>query len=157
VSQELYRYPETTPLTLAALKAIDPAGVLDGVAACYEVIWRVLADAARERLTSEDFAGARVLWLLSDLCSMMLNPSNPNEPFRPFAILEDRRSLAISDVTDEEFDFLELAIDELSTGLVKARVAEVLWVTPGRRRRIDAACLHLHVAERIAAELRVER
>ncbi|RMR37955.1 hypothetical protein ALP36_02018 [Pseudomonas syringae pv. coriandricola] len=133
MSQELYRYPETTPLTLAALKAIDPAGVLDGVAACYEVIWRVLADAARERLTSEDFAGARVLWLLSDLCSMMLNPSNPNEPFRPFAILEDRRSLAISDVTDEEFDFLELAIDELSTGLVKARVAEVLWVTPGRR------------------------
>lgn len=133
MSQELYRYPEATPLTIEALNSIDLAGVLNGVAARYEDIWRVLADAARARLAREEFSQARVLWLLSDLCSMMLNPSNPNEPFRPFAILEDRRSLAISDVTDEEFDFLELAIDELGTGLVKARVAEVLWITPGRR------------------------
>jgi tetratricopeptide (TPR) repeat protein len=133
VSQQFYRYPEATPLTLEALHAIDFATVLNGVAPRYDDIWHALADAARTTLASEEFAQARVLWLLSDLCSMMLNPSNPNELFRPFAILEDKRSLAITDVTGDEFDFLESAMDELSTGLVKARVAEVLWITPGRR------------------------
>ncbi|MGP4958109.1 DUF4209 domain-containing protein [Pseudomonas helleri] len=133
MSKEFYRYPETTPLTLDALNAIDLATALNGVSASYEDIWRALADAARAKLAIEEFAQARVLWLLSDLCSMMLNPSDPNELFRPFAILEDKRSLAITDVTEDEFDFLESAMDELSTGLVKARVAEVLWITQGRR------------------------
>lgn len=133
MSKEYYRYPETTPLTLDALNAIDLATALNGVSAHYEDIWRALADAARAKLAIEEFAQARVLWLLSDLCSMMLNPSNPNELFSPFAILENKRSLAITDVTDDELDFLESAIDELSTGLVKARLAEVLWITPGRR------------------------
>ncbi|MEJ3573931.1 hypothetical protein WEU41_06800 [Pseudomonas fragi] len=99
MSQDFYRYPEATPLTLEALHAIDFATVLNGVAPRYYDIWRALADAARTTLASEEFAQARVLWLLSDLCSMMLNPSNPNELFRPFAILEDKRSLAITDVT----------------------------------------------------------
>ena len=97
--KEFYRYPEATPLTLDALNAIDLATALNGVPAHYEDIWRALADAARAKLAIEEFAQARVLWLLSDLCSMMLNPSNPNELFRPFAILEDKRSLAITDVT----------------------------------------------------------
>ena len=131
--KEFYRYPEATPLTLDALNAIDLATALNGVPAHYEDIWRALADAARAKLAIEEFAQARVLWLLSDLCSMMLNPSNPNELFSPFAILENKRSLAFTDITGDELDFLESAIDELSTSLVKARLAEVLWITPGRR------------------------
>ena len=133
MSLEFYRYPESTPLTLEALHAVDLATALEGVAARYEDIWRALADAARAKLASEEFAQARVLWLLSDLCSMMLNPSNPNEPLSPFAILKDKRSLDITDVTGDELDFLEAVTDELSTGLVKTRVAEVLWIIPGRR------------------------
>lgn len=55
------------------------------------------------------------------------------ERVSPFAILKDKRSLDITDVTGDELDFLEAVTDELSTGLVKTRVAEVLWIIPGRR------------------------
>ncbi|WP_283184414.1 DUF4209 domain-containing protein [Pseudomonas svalbardensis] len=131
--QEFYRYPEATPLTVEAFQTIDLSAMLEGVAPSYEDIWRALADAARAKLGSEEYDQARVLWLLSDLCSMMLNPANLNEPFSPFAILEDKRSLAISDVVDDEYDFLAAVMDEINTGLVKARVAEVLWISRGRR------------------------
>lgn len=134
VREQYYRYPEDTPLTIDAFRSIDLATTLRDIPASYQDIWRALADGARTQMEAEDHAKARVLWLLSDLCSLMLNPSNLQEPLRPYAVLEDRRSLDVSDLTVEECDFVKGLLDEVYPGLIKARLAEILWLHPDHKR-----------------------
>lgn len=138
MSDQYSRYPEDTPLTIEAFRSIDLASIVRDIPVSCQDICRALADSARAKTRNADYPRARVLWLLSDLCSLMLNPSNPQEPLRPFAVLEDRRSLDVSDLTIEEYDFVKMLIDPLEPGLIKARLAEVLWLNPDHKR-IDYA------------------
>jgi hypothetical protein len=131
--EQYYRYPKTTALTIDAFQSIDLAAVLQDIPLSYQDMWSALAASARAELKAGEYAKARVLWLLSDLCSFMLNPSNANEPLRPFAILEDKRSIVVSDLAPEELAFITDLADELDNGLLKARISELLWITPGHR------------------------
>ncbi|AHJ11791.1 DUF4209 domain-containing protein [Sulfurospirillum multivorans] len=82
---------------------------------------------------------ARIYFLMSDLCSMMLHPQSKNEPFSPHIILADgRRSAILDDFTSEELDFFELILPECKTYQIKARIADVLW-TLKRGKVIDFA------------------
>lgn len=134
MSEANYRYPENATLTIESFRAIELAVMLRDIPGTYQKIWPVLADAARTQMRAEDHPKARVLWLLSDLCSLMINPSNLQEPLKPYAVFPDTRSFDISDLTLEEYEFAKLLIDELSPGLVKARVAEILWLNPDHKR-----------------------
>jgi hypothetical protein len=134
VPEANYRYPESTALTIESFKSIDLALMLRDSSVSYQEIWPVLADGARIQMRAEHHPQARVLWLLSDLCSLMINPSNLQEPLRPFAVFPDRRSFDISDLMPEEYEFVKLLIDELPPGLVKARMAEILWLNPDHKR-----------------------
>ncbi|WP_122740196.1 DUF4209 domain-containing protein [Pseudomonas viridiflava] len=132
--EQYYRYPHATPLTIEAFRSLELSALLRDSRPNYHDISRVLADGARLQMQASDHEKARVLWLLSDLCSMMLNPSNHQEPLRPFAVFPDRRSFDISDLTADEYEFSKLLVDDLETGLIKARLAEILWLNPDRNR-----------------------
>lgn len=80
---------------------------------------------------------ARIYFLMSDLCSMMLHPQSKNEPFSPYIILADgRRSAILDDFTSEELTFFALILPECKTYQIKARIADVLW-TLKRDKAID--------------------
>ena len=49
-------------------------------------MWQALSTAARGAIEQGRNEHGKVLWLLADACSMMLSPSSPNEPFKPFAV-----------------------------------------------------------------------
>jgi hypothetical protein len=42
---------------------------------------------------------------------MMLSPSSPNEPFKPFAVFHDRRSVIPDDRPDTDITFFEEIVD----------------------------------------------
>nr|WP_315404806.1 hypothetical protein [uncultured Pseudomonas sp.] len=86
-----------------------------------------LAKAASE---AQEFEAARVWWLLAELCMMMLETTNRNEPFRPYLLIGDRHSMSPATMLDEEYLFLKDLVDGLPDGLLKARVSDLLWITP---------------------------
>lgn len=133
MTQTSLPYPADTPLSLDALRALDIHAILEPLEPVYHEIWKGLSDAARTAIECSDLKQGRVLWLLADVCSMMLDPDNTNEPFRPYAIIMDRRSFAVEDLSAEERDFLDQALDFVGPGLLKARLGDVVWSTKGRR------------------------
>lgn len=133
MSLDCLQHPEKTPLTIEALRSIDLDGILRAARPVYGELWSVLSDAARTALENGDPEQGRVLWLLAELCSMTLQPRNANEPFLPFAFDKDRHTLTMQELSDADFDFLAQAVDLLDQGLLKARVADVLWSTKSRR------------------------
>lgn len=77
---------------------------------------------------SDESTIARIYFLMSDLCSMMLHSQSKNEPFSPQIILADgRRSAILDDFTSEELIFFALILPECKTYQIKARIADVLW------------------------------
>lgn len=132
--EQYYRYPSTTNLDIDAFRTIELETILKGASFRYQEMWQALAESARAEMGVASYEKARVLWLLADLCSLMLSPSNYNEPLKPFAVFQDKRSFALSDLTSEELEFISEIASELSAGLLKARLCEVLWIDPERRR-----------------------
>jgi len=55
----------------------------------YTSIYDAFSKAARKSLDEGHPKQAKIYWLLSDACSMMLSPENNNEPFKPFAVFHD--------------------------------------------------------------------
>ena len=51
----------------------------------YSWIHGALATAGKTAVEASGYPQGKVLWLLADACSMMLQPGSPNAPFRPFA------------------------------------------------------------------------
>jgi hypothetical protein len=78
------------------LKRSDCPGTREG----YSAMWQALSAAARSAIEQGRVEHGKVLWLLADACSMMLSPSSPNEPFKPFAVFHDRRSVILDDQPD---------------------------------------------------------
>ena len=67
----------------------------------YPEMWQAFSTAARDAIEQSRHEQGKVLWLLADACSMMLSPSSPNEPFKPFAVFHDRRSVVPDDLPDD--------------------------------------------------------
>ena len=73
--------------------------------------------------------------LLSDISSMCFT-DQPNHPFDAFLKIYPNRSFAIEDLTPHNLDYLSLIVVEIDNYLLKARLADILWVT---RKRFDMA------------------
>lgn len=56
----------------------------------YSDMWRAFSAAARQAIDGKKMAEGKVLWLLADACSMMLNSASVNEPFKPIMLMEGR-------------------------------------------------------------------
>jgi hypothetical protein len=70
----------------------------------------------------------KVLWLLSDACSMMLSPKSINEPFKPFMVMEGKRSVIPDDMSDSDIVFFSQIVDEVDDLWLKARLSDLVWL-----------------------------
>lgn len=70
----------------------------------------------------------KVLWLLGAATSMMLRPESLNEPFKPCTVIGDRRSAIPDDFTPDDLAFFCQIVDETDHPLLKARLADLLWL-----------------------------
>ncbi|WP_446731396.1 DUF7380 domain-containing protein [Pseudomonas sp. ITEM 17296] len=80
----------------------------------------------------------------------MFDVDNANEPFRPYVIFSDRRSVALSDLSDEERGFLDQAMELLEPGLLMARQSDVIWNTKGPRHKRHALAAIQRLRNRFA-------
>lgn len=104
----------------------------------YSAMWQALSNAARSALEDERMEHSKVLWLLADACSMMLSPSSPNEPFKPFAVFHDRRSIIPGDLLDSDIQFFAEIIDHVDDNWLKARLSDLVWLNIKPRQTMFA-------------------
>ncbi|MGO0119376.1 DUF4209 domain-containing protein [Citrobacter freundii] len=74
----------------------------------------------------------------ASLCSMALTPESPNEPYRPFITSSNSRSMFPDDLTEEDLTFIESILVHIDVPILKARLADILWLCK-RPRRVEHA------------------
>lgn len=123
------RYPADLVITK---QAFDDSGWKEVLAATdregYSSMWQSFSAAARKAIEEGRHASGKVLWLLADACSMMLSPSSLNEPFKPFAVFGDRRSVIPDDLSGSDLDFFADIVDAVTDTWLKARLADLIWL-----------------------------
>ncbi|ADM99150.1 DUF4209 domain-containing protein [Dickeya dadantii] len=124
---------ERYPLDLAiSLQDFHTSNWKDSIAQAtregYSAMWQALSSAARDAIEEGRIENGKVLWLLADACSMMLSPSSPNEPFKPFAVFHDRRSVIPDDFYDSDIQFFAEIVDEVDNAWLKARLSDLAWL-----------------------------
>ncbi|WP_420209363.1 DUF4209 domain-containing protein [Candidatus Electronema sp. JC] len=124
----------------AAIKASDGKG--------YTSMSTALSTAARTAIENGQFSEGNSLRLLANACSMMLNPSSPNEPFKPLMVMNDgRRSSLPIDFQQSDINLLAEFVEEVDNPWLQARLADLLWLLLVKPRSskhallaIDAYC-----------------
>src|SRR6218665_1565854 len=107
----------------------------------YYAMSQALSVAERKAIHENRNEHGKVLWLLADVCSMMLSPSSQNEPFKPSIIFTNGRRTAIPDdltATDVEF-FAEIA-ETVTDIRLRARLADLVWLK-GKPRNVKFALM----------------
>ncbi len=113
----------------------------------YSSIRDVFLASAHQAFGSEKKKAAKIFWLLSAACSMMLRPASVNEPFKPLFVIEGQRSILADDFLEAELTFFSEIINEVDDPWLRARLADVVWLTSEVRDfqvaliAIDAYCL----------------
>ena len=79
----------------------------------YPGIWQSLSAAARSAIEEGRTPEGKVLWLLADACSMMLNPGSANEPFKPFMVMNGKRSSLPEDFQQSDVELFSLIAEEV--------------------------------------------
>ncbi len=96
----------------------------------YSTVMRSLEIAAKVKSELGCEEQSRILNLLSRAASMVLSPDSLNEPFKP--IFQDfqagRRSTLPEDFTEVELGFFEEILNDVTEPLLKARLADLLWL-----------------------------
>lgn len=101
-------------------------------------MWQALSTAAQEAVDGDRPEQGRVLWLLADACSMALRTGSINEPFKPFMVLDGKRSALPEDLGADELAFLSSIYEDMGDPKLKARVADLLWLV-AKPRDLKAA------------------
>ncbi len=123
------RYQEDLAVSLEDFLASEWKQTLDQVP-CegYSAMWQALSAAARSAIEQGRHEQGKVLWLLADACSMMLSPASQNEPFKPFAVFHDRRSVIPDDLSEADINFFTQIVDAIEVTWLKARLADLVWL-----------------------------
>jgi hypothetical protein len=123
------RYPVDLPISITDFLASGWKDVLtQAPREGYASMWRAFSAAARSAIEEGRGEHGKVLWLLADACSMILSPSSPNEPFKPFAITHDKRSVIADDFLDSDIQFFAEIIDSIDDDLLRARLSDLVWL-----------------------------
>lgn len=103
----------------------------------YSAMSSALSSAGREAMDADEPAKGKVLGLLGDICSMMLTPASPNEPYRPgcqmFSDGQVKRSLIPDDLTEEDLTFFSEIVEDIDDVRLQARLADVIWLVRKKR------------------------
>ena len=125
----MQRYPENTN---ASIENFRNSGWKTAIDSCdregYPSLWQSLSAAARDSIEKGQDSEGKVLWLLADACSMMLSPSSVNEPFKPFAVMDGKRSSLPEDFWPPDVDLFSKISEEVDDVWLKARLADLVWL-----------------------------
>lgn len=81
---------------------------------------------------------ANALQLASDICSMAINPSSPNDPFKAGTTYSNgntiQRSAIPDDLTSEQLDFIAGVYTDITDPMIRARFADILWLCASPRK-----------------------
>lgn len=95
----------------------------------YSSYWSILSDNARKEIELGNDKKGKVLWLLAEICSLMLNPSSLQNPYTPVAIWSNgTRSVAVEDFTEADIAFFENIVEDCKNNMLQARIADLLWL-----------------------------
>lgn len=100
-------------------------------------ISEILAKKGQKAAEENKMPQSKVLWLLADICSMMLQPSSVNEPFKPYFTSRSERSAITNDFSEEDIDYFLLILPAIAEPWLKARLCDLIWLK--RRSRTDLA------------------
>lgn len=137
-NHRMYRTPSNTPASIEDFRTSDWK-----VAACgagdptYFSRWHGLCTAAAAAAKSGALSKAKILWLLGDACSLRLDPHKLNEPLS-VSLEGTKHAFSLADFDDGDIGLLESICSELDDPLLRARVADILWLTRRPRKHDDA-------------------
>ena len=94
----------------------------------YMSMWQAFHAAAKRATADGQQSHAKVLWLLGDVCSMMLSPKSINEPFKPAIVMRGQRSAIPEDLSDPDIAFLSGIVNTIDDPWLKARLADLIWL-----------------------------
>lgn len=103
----------------------------------YFLMYHNLETAARVAFDNDQPARGKALLLLSNACSMMLEPESRSEPFKPLYIdySSGRRSYIPDDFLKPDLEFFAEIVEHIDDApRLKARLADILWLTAAPRR-----------------------
>lgn len=125
----MQRYPENTIADIEDFRRADWRKAIDSSdREGYSSIWQSLSAAARTAIEAGQIAEGKVLWLLADACSMMLSPGGVNSPFKPFMVMEGKRSALPEDFQESDVALLAQVSEEIDDAWVQARLADLVWL-----------------------------
>ncbi len=102
----------------------------------YSKMYLNLKTAARIAFDKDQPARGKALLLLSNACSMMLEPESRSEPFKPIykEFPSGRRSHIPDDFLKQDLEFFAEIVEHIDDARLKARLADILWLTGAPRR-----------------------
>ena len=123
------RYPKDLILTVEDFTSCGWKAVLAGATGKdYPSMHSAFVDAAKQAISEERQTHGKVLWLLSDACSMMLSPDSVNEPFKPSIVFANGRSVIPDDLSEADIAFFAQVVDAIDDPWLKARLADLVWL-----------------------------
>lgn len=69
-----------------------------------------------------------IFLLLASACSMMLDPKSRSEPFRPFIVMDGRRTATPEDLNDQHLTLMRDVAPKVEDPELRARLADLVWV-----------------------------
>ena len=134
----MLRPPTTTTASVADFRASGWREICNRVgAAGYFALSNALRTAAIDAVAADAHSRGKILWLLGDACAFRLVPGNLNEPLEQ-ATNERGQLIGPLDFSDVDIDLLRQICGEIDNVWLRARVAEVLWLSRRPRDVQDA-------------------
>ena len=95
----------------------------------YTAMFQAFSIAARQAEGEERHTHGRVIQLLAFACAMHLDPMSRNEPFKPISVgLDGKPAIIPRDFTEAHMAFFAQIVDDINNPLLKARLADLLWM-----------------------------
>ncbi len=86
------------------------------------------ADLCAENFRNGNLKASKVFYLLRNTCSMTLKPGSLNEPYEAGCIWGNGRSAILDDFTEQDLEFFESILDEITDCRLKSRIVDILWI-----------------------------
>jgi len=128
------RYPQGLSVGIDDFRRSDwKSAIASSEREGYPGMWQSLSAAARSAIEAGRTPEGKVLWLLADACSMMLNPDSANEPFKPFMVMNSKRSSLPEDFQQSDVELFSLVAEEVDDVWLQARLGDLVWLLANPR------------------------
>lgn len=86
------------------------------------------ADLCVENFRNGNLKASKVFYLLRNTCSMALKPGRLNEQYEAGCIWGNGRSAILEDLAEQDLEFFESILDEITNCRLKSKIADILWI-----------------------------